>query len=58
MTNHRFNVIIIGAGPAGVAAAGALAGTGISVALLEAGVYAGAGELVRLRLFYREPCGC
>jgi len=42
MKQYRFDVIIIGAGPAGVAAAGALAGTGISVALLEAGVYAGA----------------
>jgi alkylation response protein AidB-like acyl-CoA dehydrogenase/flavin-dependent dehydrogenase/electron transfer flavoprotein alpha subunit/ferredoxin-like protein FixX len=42
MKQYRFDVIIIGAGPAGVSAAGALAGTGISVALLEAGVYAGA----------------
>ena len=42
MKQYRFDVIVIGAGPAGVAAAGALAGTGISVALLEAGVYAGA----------------
>ncbi len=42
MKHYQFDVIIIGAGPAGVAAAGALAGTGISVALLEAGVYAGA----------------
>ena len=42
MKTCRFNVVIIGAGPAGVAAAGALAGSGISVALLEAGVYAGA----------------
>ena len=42
MTNYRFDVVIIGAGPAGVTAAGALAGSGISVALLEAGVYAGA----------------
>ena len=42
MNAYRFDVIIIGAGPAGVAAAGALAGTGVSVALLEAGVYAGA----------------
>ena len=42
MALPRFTVIIIGAGPAGVTAAGALAGAGISVALLEAGVYAGA----------------
>ncbi len=42
MKQYRFDVIIIGAGPAGVAAAGTLAGTGISVALIEAGVYAGA----------------
>ncbi len=42
MINYRFDVVIIGAGPAGVTAAGALAGSGISVALLEAGVYAGA----------------
>ncbi|HEX9019868.1 MAG TPA: FAD-dependent oxidoreductase, partial [Nitrospirota bacterium] len=42
MTQYKFDVVIVGAGPAGVAAAGALAGTGVSVALLEAGVYAGA----------------
>jgi electron transfer flavoprotein-quinone oxidoreductase len=42
MKQYKFDVVIIGAGPAGVTAAGALAGTGISVALLEAGVYAGA----------------
>jgi electron transfer flavoprotein-quinone oxidoreductase len=42
MKQYKFDVIIIGAGPAGVTAAGVLAGTGISVALLEAGVYAGA----------------
>jgi len=41
-TRCTFNVIIIGAGPAGVAAAGSLAEAGVSVALLEAGVYAGA----------------
>ncbi|MGE5808727.1 MAG: FAD-dependent oxidoreductase, partial [Nitrospirota bacterium] len=42
MIHYRFDVVIIGAGPAGVTAAGALAGSGLSVALLEAGVYAGA----------------
>src|SRR5512143_244078 len=42
MIHYRFDVVIIGAGPAGVTAAGALAGSGVSVALLEAGVYAGA----------------
>ncbi|MGE5751145.1 MAG: FAD-dependent oxidoreductase, partial [Nitrospirota bacterium] len=42
MKQYKFDVIIVGAGPAGVTAAGVLAGTGISVALLEAGVYAGA----------------
>ena len=42
MKTYRFDVVIIGAGPAGVAAAGALAGSGISVCLLEAAVYAGA----------------
>ena len=42
MKTNRFDVIVIGAGPAGVAAAGALSGSGISVALIEAGVYAGA----------------
>ena len=42
MKTSRFDVVIIGAGPAGVAAAGALAGNGISVCLLEGGVYAGA----------------
>src|SRR5512145_2437602 len=42
MTTYRFDVIIVGAGPAGVTAAGALAGSGLTVALIEAGVYAGA----------------
>jgi electron transfer flavoprotein-quinone oxidoreductase len=42
MKNYKFDAIVIGAGPAGVTAAGALAGADISVALLEAGVYAGA----------------
>ena len=42
MNQYKFDVLIIGAGSAGVTAAGALAGTGISVALLDAGVYAGA----------------
>src|SRR5512143_4132685 len=42
MIHYRFDVVIIGAGPAGVTAAGALAGSGVSVALIEAGVYAGA----------------
>jgi electron transfer flavoprotein-quinone oxidoreductase len=42
MKRYKFDVIIIGAGPAGVTAAGTLAGSGISVAMLEAGVYAGA----------------
>jgi alkylation response protein AidB-like acyl-CoA dehydrogenase/flavin-dependent dehydrogenase/electron transfer flavoprotein alpha subunit len=40
--NYRFDVVIVGAGPAGVTAAGALAGSGISVALIETAVYAGA----------------
>lgn len=42
MSQYKFDVIIIGAGPAGIAAAGSLGGTGISVAVIEAGVYAGA----------------
>jgi alkylation response protein AidB-like acyl-CoA dehydrogenase/flavin-dependent dehydrogenase/electron transfer flavoprotein alpha subunit/ferredoxin-like protein FixX len=42
MNHYQFDVVIIGAGPAGVAAAGSLAGAGITVALLDAGVYAGA----------------
>ncbi len=41
MIRYKFDVIVVGAGPAGVAAAGALANAGISVALIEAGVYAG-----------------
>jgi electron transfer flavoprotein-quinone oxidoreductase len=39
---RTFDVIVIGSGPAGVTAAGTLAGAGISVALLETAVYAGA----------------
>ncbi len=42
MIQYKFDVVVVGAGPAGVAAAGSLARAGISVALLEAGVYAGA----------------
>ena len=42
MKTYSFDVIIIGAGPAGITAAGALAGSGLSVAVIEAGVYAGA----------------
>src|SRR6266496_2231350 len=42
MYHYKFDVIVIGSGSAGVTAAGALAGSGVSVALLEAGVYAGA----------------
>src|SRR5271169_6477289 len=42
MNHYQFDVVIIGAGPAGVTAAGSLAGAGITVALLDAGVYAGA----------------
>ena len=42
MKTYQFDVIIIGAGPAGIAAAGTLAGSGISVAVIEAGAYAGA----------------
>ena len=42
MKHYLFDVIVIGAGPAGVTAAGSLAGAGVSVALIEAGVYAGA----------------
>lgn len=42
MKQYKFDVIIIGAGSAGVTAAGALAGAGISVALIESGAYAGA----------------
>jgi len=42
MSQYKFDVVIVGAGPAGVTAAGVLANAGISVAMLEAGVYAGA----------------
>jgi electron transfer flavoprotein-quinone oxidoreductase len=42
MQHYSFDVVIIGAGPAGVTAAGTLAGAGISVALVDAAVYAGA----------------
>src|SRR5512135_1953106 len=42
MKTYKFDVVVIGAGPAGVTAAGSLAGSGLSVALIEAGAYAGA----------------
>jgi electron transfer flavoprotein-quinone oxidoreductase len=42
MKTYKYDVVIVGAGPAGVTAAGVLAGSGISVALLETAVYAGA----------------
>src|SRR5512137_1219746 len=42
MKTYKYDVVIVGAGPAGVTAAGALAGSGISVALIETAVYAGA----------------
>jgi electron transfer flavoprotein-quinone oxidoreductase len=42
MKNYRFNVIIVGAGPAGVSAAAGLSGSGLSIALIEGGAYAGA----------------
>jgi electron transfer flavoprotein-quinone oxidoreductase len=42
MQHYKFDVVIIGAGPAGVTAAGTLAGTGISVAFVDAALYAGA----------------
>ncbi len=40
MKHYQFAVVIIGGGPARVTAAGSLAGAGITVALVEAGVYA------------------
>ncbi len=42
MKAYKFDVIIIGAGPAGVAAARSLAGAAVPVALIEGAVYAGA----------------
>lgn len=54
MDDERFDAVVVGAGPAGIAAAKALAEAGLSVVVLERGQYPGAKN-VWGGILYREP---
>ncbi len=54
MDDERFDAIVVGAGPAGIAAAKAMAEAGLSVVVLERGQYPGAKN-VWGGILYREP---
>ncbi|MFN8592936.1 MAG: FAD-dependent oxidoreductase [Thermomicrobiales bacterium] len=54
MSDDRFDAIVVGAGPAGVAAAMEMAAAGLSVVVLERGQYPGAKN-VWGGILYREP---
>lgn len=54
MDDDRFDAIVVGAGPAGIAAARSMASAGLSVVVLERGAFPGAKN-VWGGILYREP---
>lgn len=50
-TRERFDVIVVGGGPAGAAAAYRLAQAGVKVLLLERGQYSGAKNMMGGRIY-------
>lgn len=54
MADDKFDVIVVGAGPAGLAASIRLAQAGLEVALLERGAFAGSKNVMG-GIFYRHP---
>ena len=54
MEDERFDAIVVGAGPAGIAAAKTMAAAGLSVVVLERGAFPGAKN-VWGGILYREP---
>ncbi len=54
MADEKFDVIVVGAGPAGLSAAIALAQAGLEVAVLERGSFAGSKNVMG-GIFYRHP---
>lgn len=54
MADDQFDVIVVGAGPSGLAAALRLAQEGLQVAVLERGVFAGSKNVMG-GIFYRHP---
>jgi len=54
MADEKFDAIVVGAGPAGLAAAIAMAKAGLEVAVLERGAFAGSKNVMG-GIFYRHP---
>ncbi|MCD4812760.1 FAD-dependent oxidoreductase [bacterium] len=54
MAEDKFDAIVVGAGPSGLAAAMAMAKAGLEVALLERGAFAGSKNVMG-GIFYRHP---